>query len=226
MITQADRGTLYDLNAVDDVAAWVTHEITTHRRKRDRNPIHRALGLLTILFALGTLMNAAGTTTHREPPRSAPQSPLSVAQPQGVPEPASATETTDDRAQDRSSRTSARKVPPPEPNKIEQVIAWALAQQGKPYRWGADGPRAFDCSGLVMQAFAQVGIKLPHYTGTMIKFGKKVSRSELQRGDILFPSSGHVVIYLGNGKQVAASSGKGKVVIQNVSSFYAARRLV
>jgi len=97
---------------------------------------------------------------------------------------------------------------------------------GSPYHYAGTGPDSFDCSGLVMQAFAQVGIKLPHYTGTMIKFGKKVSRSELQRGDILFPSSGHVVIYLGNGKQVAASSGKGKVVIQNVSSFYAARRLV
>jgi cell wall-associated NlpC family hydrolase len=77
-----------------------------------------------------------------------------------------------------------------------------------------------------MQAFAKIGIKLPHYTGTMMKYGKKVSRGELKRGDILFPTSGHVVIYLGNGMQVAASSGKGRVVTQKVTGFYTARRLV
>jgi cell wall-associated NlpC family hydrolase len=101
-----------------------------------------------------------------------------------------------------------------------------MAQQGKKYVWGAAGPRAFDCSGLVMQAFAQVGIKLPHYTGTMIKYGTKVARKDLKRGDILFPTSGHVVIYLGNGMQLAASSGKGMVTIQKIYGFYAARRLL
>lgn len=228
MITKQDgTETLYDLTAVDDVAAWETHEVRHHRKREPRNPIHRALGVLTMLFAAGSLLHAGSVPSQasQPAPTSTVEIPLSAPQTSGVPDTPTII---DDRAQARSSRDQARQpLPPkPEPDKIEQVIAWAMAQQGKPYRFGAAGPRAFDCSGLVMQAFAQVGIKLPHYTGTMVKYGKKISRTELKRGDILFPTSGHVVIYLGDGKQLAASSGKGKVVIQNVTGFYAARRLL
>lgn len=115
---------------------------------------------------------------------------------------------------------NTRKAP-----RIEVVIRYALAQQGDPYRWASAGPNSFDCSGLVLRSFKQIGIKLPHFTGAMIRYGKRVSYSNLKRGDIIFPSSGHVGIYLGNGKMVHASSGKGKVVVAKVYSFYAARRI-
>lgn len=109
---------------------------------------------------------------------------------------------------------------------IETVIGYALAQQGDRYVFGTAGPNTFDCSGLVLAAFHQVGIELYHYTGVMLTKGTPVSRDEMQRGDIVFPSSGHVAIYLGNGMMIAASSGQGKVVVQKVYAFYAARRLV
>jgi cell wall-associated NlpC family hydrolase len=111
-------------------------------------------------------------------------------------------------------------------SKVEVIIQFALAQQGDPYVWAKAGPNAYDCSGLVLRAYSQVGINLPHYTGTMINKGSKVSRANLQRGDIIFPTSGHVGIYLGNGQMIHASSGKGKVVVAPMYSFYAARRLV
>ena len=89
-------------------------------------------------------------------------------------------------------------------SKIEAVIAYALAQQGDRYVFGADGPTTFDCSGLVLAAFRQIGMELYHYTGVMITKGTPVSRDGLQRGDIIFPSYQHVAIYLVGGMQVAA----------------------
>lgn len=120
----------------------------------------------------------------------------------------------------------AKPVVPQAPvtNKVEKVISYAMAQLGKRYVWAAAGPNAFDCSGLVLMAFKQVGIALPHYTGTMINKGKAVSRSNMVRGDIIFPERGHVGIYLGNGKYIAAESNG--VVTAKVTVFYAARRLL
>jgi len=70
------------------------------------------------------------------------------------------------------------------------------------------------------------GIKLPHYTGGIQKKGKKVSKKNLKRGDIIFPQHGHVGIYLGNGKMVHASSAHGKVIVAKVYGFYTARRVL
>jgi cell wall-associated NlpC family hydrolase len=84
------------------------------------------------------------------------------------------------------------------------AISFALAQVGKPYRWAAAGPAAYDCSGLVLAAYAQVGVRLPHQTGSMIRYGTPVSRAQLQPGDIVFPSRSHVAIYIGGGRIVQA----------------------
>jgi cell wall-associated NlpC family hydrolase len=110
--------------------------------------------------------------------------------------------------------------------RINKVITFAKKQQGKRYRWGAAGPNAYDCSGLVVRSFKAAGIKLPHYTGSLLKRGKKISRKNLQRGDLVFPSRHHVGIYIGNGKMIVASTGAGKVKIQKVYAFYTARRIL
>jgi cell wall-associated NlpC family hydrolase len=120
----------------------------------------------------------------------------------------------------RSARQVSRKA------RIEKVIRYAMAQRGDRYRFGASGPTRWDCSGLVMRSFAQSGIKLPHQTGSIISRGKRVARSQLQRGDIVFPQRGHVGIYLGGGKMIHASSGKGKVIVAKVYGFYTARRVL
>jgi len=87
-----------------------------------------------------------------------------------------------------------------------QALRWAMNAIGSPYQWGAAGPGAFDCSGLVVWAFAHVGISLPHFTGDLWNSGVHVSRAQLQPGDLVFffADLGHVGIYAGNGLMVDA----------------------
>jgi cell wall-associated NlpC family hydrolase len=89
-----------------------------------------------------------------------------------------------------------------------QALQYALTKRGDPYVWGAAGPSEFDCSGLVVWAFAQVGISLPHYTGDLWNSGMHVSRNALEPGDLLFffGDISHVAMYLGNGLMLEAVS--------------------
>jgi cell wall-associated NlpC family hydrolase len=98
----------------------------------------------------------------------------------------------------------------------------ALTQRGKPYIWGAAGPGAYDCSGLVVWAFAQEGISLPHYTGDLWNAGMHVSRADLEPGDLVFffADLSHVGIYVGNGLMVAAPSTGQVVQVQPVFDAY------
>jgi peptidoglycan DL-endopeptidase CwlO len=77
----------------------------------------------------------------------------------------------------------------------------AMTKIGDAYVWGAAGPSTFDCSGLVVWAYAQLGVSLPHFTGDLWNSGVHVSRAELRPGDLVFfyPDIGHVGIYVGNG---------------------------
>ncbi|ACZ00008.1 MULTISPECIES: NlpC/P60 family protein [Thermomonospora] len=90
--------------------------------------------------------------------------------------------------------------------KAAQALRHAMTKLGKPYVWGAAGPNAFDCSGLVMWAYKQVGINLPHYTGSQWNAGTRISRSQLAPGDLVFFYSDlhHVGLYIGNGKMIHA----------------------
>ena len=87
-----------------------------------------------------------------------------------------------------------------------QALEQALTRRGDPYVWGAAGPDQFDCSGLVVWAFAQEGIALPHYTGDQWNSGVHVARADLEPGDLVFffPDISHVGIYVGNGLMVDA----------------------
>ncbi|HSW53231.1 MAG TPA: C40 family peptidase [Sulfuricaulis sp.] len=90
----------------------------------------------------------------------------------------------------------------------------ALAMVGKPYRYGGNSPKGFDCSGLVQYSYARVGVKLPQGTRNLLQVSQPVSRNRLQRGDLVFftqegKRSSHVALYLGDGRFVhAPSSGK------------------
>lgn len=82
----------------------------------------------------------------------------------------------------------------------EQALRAAMTRVGDPYVWAAAGPSAFDCSGLVVWAYAQLGISLPHYTGDLWNSGVHVARSDLEVGDLVFfYGLDHVGIYVGNG---------------------------
>ncbi|MBB3606706.1 cell wall-associated NlpC family hydrolase [Mycolicibacterium sp. BK556] len=102
----------------------------------------------------------------------------------------------------------------------EYVIKRAMSQMGVPYSWGggtATGPGrgidsgagtvGFDCSGLILYAFAGVGIKLPHYSGSQYNMGRKIPSSQMRRGDVIFYGPGgsqHVTLYLGQGQMLEA----------------------
>ncbi|MGI5419103.1 NlpC/P60 family protein [Actinomadura luteofluorescens] len=90
--------------------------------------------------------------------------------------------------------------------KAAQALRYAMSKIGRPYVWGAAGPTTFDCSGLTMWAYKQVGINLPHYTGSQWNAGTHVSRSDLQPGDLVFFYSDlhHMGIYVGGGKMLHA----------------------
>jgi peptidoglycan DL-endopeptidase CwlO len=103
-----------------------------------------------------------------------------------------------------------------------QALRYALSRRGDMYVWGASGPNAFDCSGLVMWAYAQVGISLPHFTGDQWNMGIHVSRSQLQPGDLVFfyADISHVGIYIGNGLMVDAPDFGEVVQVQPVMWAY------
>ncbi|ROH89631.1 NlpC/P60 family protein [Stagnimonas aquatica] len=115
--------------------------------------------------------------------------------------------------------TACASRPPGEERALRQAIRVdALAQVGKPYRYGGRGPDAFDCSGLVGYVYGRAGIKLPRSTLDLYRSGDAIDRDEARSGDLLFyrfedgkrdPS--HVVIYLGDGEAVHAPVSGGAV---------------
>jgi peptidoglycan DL-endopeptidase CwlO len=109
------------------------------------------------------------------------------------------------------------------------AVQAALTRVGSPYSWGAGGPSAFDCSGLVMWSFQQAGISLPHSSQALAAGGIPVSRDQLQPGDVVnfYSDASHTGIYVGDGMVVHASTfGQPvKVVpLDGAGPFYNARR--
>jgi len=88
------------------------------------------------------------------------------------------------------------------------AVQAALTRIGTPYVWGAAGPGAFDCSGLVMWAYQQAGIYLPHSSYAQAAGGQPVSLDQMQPGDVItyYSDASHVGMYVGDGMMVHAST--------------------
>jgi cell wall-associated NlpC family hydrolase len=88
------------------------------------------------------------------------------------------------------------------------AVQAALTQVGSPYSWGGAAPGGFDCSGLVMWAFQQAGIALPHSSQALAHGGQPVSLSDLQPGDVLtfYSDASHAGLYIGDGLMVHSST--------------------
>jgi hypothetical protein len=114
----------------------------------------------------------------------------------------------------------------------QDAVDLAARLIGRPYVWGAEGPRSFDCSGLTQYVYDQVGVDLPRQAIQQSKVGDAAGR-RLQRGDLLFFSTDtrrslvtHVGLYEGNGVMIDASKRHGRVRRDDLSDRYWAERFM
>jgi peptidoglycan DL-endopeptidase CwlO len=119
----------------------------------------------------------------------------------------------------RSSAGSGATYTGPASGRAAAAVKYAYAQIGDRYEWGAAGPSSFDCSGLTMMAWRQAGVSLPHSSRLQYAAGRKVSRSALQPGDLVFFYSpiSHVGIYVGNGNMIHAPNPGERVKVDPIS---------
>ena len=117
----------------------------------------------------------------------------------------------------------------PSSNAAAVALAFALAQVGKAYVWGGNGPNAYDCSGLTTAAYKQAGITIPRTSYSQFNVGTPVTLAQLKPGDLVFYYAGisHVGMYIGNGRIVHASNPTRGVVTDSVTSmpFQGGRRI-
>ena len=99
-----------------------------------------------------------------------------------------------------ASGTTTASYTGPTSTQAEKAVAFAYAQLGKPYQWGATGPNSYDCSGLAQAAWAAAGVAIPRDTYEQWAALPHISSSAIQPGDLLYYDGvGHVAIYVGNG---------------------------
>ncbi|MFC9081533.1 NlpC/P60 family protein [Streptomyces sp. NPDC057062] len=115
-------------------------------------------------------------------------------------------------AQESSSSTTtggssgSSTTAPTNGTKAEKALAYARAQVGKPYVWGATGPDSYDCSGLTQAAWKAAGVSLPRTTYDQVDAGTTVPLADAQPGDLIFfyDDISHVGIYIGDGMMIHA----------------------
>ncbi|WMJ81032.1 C40 family peptidase [Clostridium sp. MB40-C1] len=110
----------------------------------------------------------------------------------------------------------------------DRLVEYSYKFIGKPYVWAAAGPMSFDCSGFTLYVYNKFGYSLPHYTGYQVEMGNSVSKQNLKTGDLIFFNTtglnSHVGIYIGGGRFIHASSGKGSITISELDKPYYRQR--
>jgi cell wall-associated NlpC family hydrolase len=165
---------------------------------------------------------AAAAAAAKTPP---PTSPTTPPAPDSTPAPT-------DTVSTAPSDTAPAPLPAPALPGTGHPDAASIAMRylGIPYRWGGGSPGGFDCSGLVMYVYAQLGVSLPHYAAAQFNFGTPVARPDLQPGDLVFfDGLSHVGIYIGGGQMIHAPHTGTVVQISSLdefgSGYVGARRL-
>ena len=125
-------------------------------------------------------------------------------------------------SQQRSVQPVAQPIVMPTNAPRSSVVQIAMKYLGRPYRWAAAGPNMFDCSGLTMYVYAQVGVGLPHSSRAQSQLGQFVPRGALKPGDLVFSGRPihHVGIYIGGGRMVSAPQTGDVVKISPLRSTY------
>lgn len=107
--------------------------------------------------------------------------------------------------------------------RVQRVIKFALSKVGNRYSFGAAGPSSFDCSGLMMASYHQIGISLPHYSRGQYGATKRISRGSLRPGDLVFffgRGIRHVGMYIGHNQFVHAANYNSGVIVTSLSDPY------
>lgn len=134
-----------------------------------------------------------------------------------------------EQEQDKEEK-QAEQVAPADATKADKLISIAKSKLGSPYVYGSTGPSSFDCSGYTSYVFRQIGISLPRVASSQAYGAKKVAKSNLQKGDLVFFNTfggiSHVGIYMENGNFIHASSYGRGVTISNINDSYYGPRYV
>ena len=162
-----------------------------------------ASGVAVLALAFATV---AGTELPAGADAAKPAAPISVL-PQGASSARVVDALTIDTAQVSPDQATKKKHKKKKSAKGAKALAFAKRQLGDRYRYGGTGPNAWDCSGLTRGAWKHAGKKLPRTSQGQSHAGKKVAKSKLRKGDLVFFYSGksHVGIYAGKGRVIHAS---------------------
>ncbi|MCH0542253.1 C40 family peptidase [Streptomyces sp. MUM 203J] len=211
------KGQLVELDRLRREADDQARELKARQDElnRHKTTVQHKLGtaekLLARLTAAERAAYRAGPHAHGEGtsarPGAAPRTTRSGRA--ALPEPG-----TTAQAQDAASRADAS-------GRAAKAVAFAYGAIGKPYRWGATGPSSYDCSGLTQAAWRAAGVALPRTTYSQINAGRRVARSQLAPGDLVFFYSGvsHVGIYIGDGKMIHAPRTGSSVKIASIDEM-------
>lgn len=164
--------------------------------------------LLGVLVGVAPVAEAQADTNYR-PPTTTKTAPKPAPKVAAKPAPKAAA-----KAAPKAAVSSADA-------KRQKVVAAALSKVGSRYVYGKTGPSSFDCSGLTLYAYRQVGISLPHSSRSQSRVGKRVALNALKPGDLVFYYSpiSHVGIYIGNGKVVDAANRRTGVRVTSLKSM-------
>ena len=135
----------------------------------------------------------------------------------------------------RATPAPASRTPPDTPlmeGDRDLIAITALAQVGKPYLYGGNGPEAFDCSGLVRHAYLTAGLKVPRTVAQLFTRGESIDMDDARPGDLVFyrldarrEAPSHVIVYLGDLEGVHAPSSGGAIRAVRLGIPYFTQRL-
>lgn len=124
-------------------------------------------------------------------------------------------------AQQRLTTAGALPDDRPASPEADRAVHYAMAQLGKPYRWGAQGPSAYDCSGLTSEAWEHAGTPIPRTSQEQWRRLRRVPLKDLRPGDLVvyFPEATHVAMYVGDGNVVQAPRPGERIEVSPMASY-------
>ncbi|MET7567889.1 NlpC/P60 family protein [Streptomyces sp. NPDC005492] len=225
----------------DAVDAYVTEQSATMKKRQEASESLRTLGdtqsdlktaKATVQKKLSTARELLSQLTAQEKARLAAiekkkqQEAAAEAAALAKRQAEAAKDTSSSSGSSTSSSSSSSSTDASYATKAAKALAFARAQVGKPYVWGATGPGSYDCSGLTQAAWKAAGVTLPRVTTDQVNAGTTVSLADAQPGDLVFfyDDISHVGIYIGNGMMIHAP--KPGAYVREESIYYGGSSII